>query len=352
MQRFYGNVLLIVVLPAVLLVNFYAWSGLQAFSTGLTRVGGYQEEDYGWSGTEFRFAEPPAELIEDGGVYEKYTDMVVFGDSFSLRKDSSWVYHFVNATGLSAQAMYYYQGGIERLVDTDLYKTHPPRVVVFEVVERLLEETFSNSPVDCKESDASVPLPADFRPLNIPLIGYQRDTSGRYGDYKLAVKILGNKLSLLTGNTKRLKAIAVPLTLDSLFSNRKSSRLLYFRDDHRKKEWSKQVPMKVRCGLNGIKEQVEANGYTAFAVMLVADKLSVYSPWLADDGLAHLTVLDDDILTGIPHSIDIRGKAIREIERGFVDFYLPGDTHWSSRGDKLVAQWMVELFQADSASPH
>jgi hypothetical protein len=37
------------------------------------------------------------------------------------------------------------------------------------------------------------------------------------------------------------------------------------------------------------------------------------------------------------------------ITQGFVDFYLPGDTHWSSKGDRQVAQWMLELFQADFA---
>ena len=155
MQRFYGSVLLIVMAPAVLLMNVYAWSGLQPFATDLTRVGGFPEEDFGWSGTEYKFAEPLAETHGAGGVYEQYTDMVVFGDSFSLKEDSSWVSHFVNATGLSAQIMHYDQGGIERLVETDLYQTRPPRVVVFEVLERMLLKTFSGAPVDCQLSDPS-----------------------------------------------------------------------------------------------------------------------------------------------------------------------------------------------------
>lgn len=344
--------LIIIMLPAVLLVNFYAWSGWNPFSTELTRVGGFPEEDFGWFGTEYRFAEPPVETIGEGGVYEKYTDMVVFGDSFSLKEDSNWVFHFVNATGLSAQSMYYYHGGIERLVETDLYRSRPPRVVVYEVVERLLKDTFRDSPVDCNVLDTVIPLPAVSEPLNIPLLGYERDMSRRYGDYQLGIKILRNKLNFLAGRGDKLKARVASLTVDSLFSNRKSGQLLYIGDDLKQRTWPDDVPQKVLCGLNSIRERVEANGYTAFVVMFAPDKFSVYTPWLADDGLAHLSVLESRALTGIPHSLGTRARAVQAIEQGFVDFYIPGGTHWSSKGDMQVAQWMVELFQADSALHH
>jgi len=345
MQKFYGLVLLIVMVPAVLLVNIYAWSGPQGFTTDLTRVGGFPEEDFGWSGTEYKFAEPQAEYIGAGGVYEKYTDMVVFGDSFSQDKESSWVSHFVNATGLSAQVMHYDQGGIERLIETGLYQSQPPRVVVFEILERMLKKVFINAPVDCRLSDAIVPLPVDYKPLNISLVDYGRDASRHYGDYKLAIKLLRNKLFLMTGRDKKLKPRVTQLTVDSLFSSKNSDQLLYFKGDREKNEWPDDIARRTRCGLESIRERVEENGYTAFAVILVPDKLSMYSPWLVDDSLAHLTLLDDEVLTTIPHSLDVRGMAIHEVEQGFVDFYLPGDTHWSSKGDLQVAQWMVELFQ-------
>lgn len=349
MQRFYGSVLLIVMALAVLLMNVYAWSGLQPFATDLTRVGGFPDEDFGWYGTEYKFAESLAEK-NVGGSYEQYTDMVVFGDSFSLRNRSSWVFHFVNATGLSAQIMHYDQGGIERVVDTDLYKSRPPRIVVFEILERMLLKTFSGESVECQLSDPTVPLPADFEPLDISPTEYRRDTSKRYGDYQLAAKIIRNRLFLLTGREEKLKPRIAELTADTLFSHRKSGELLYFKGDLEKREWPENLASKVRCGLERIRRQAEANGYTAFAVMLVPDKLSIYSPWLVDSSKANLTLLDDRVLTAIPHSLDIRAMAIHEVEQGFVDFYLPGDTHWSSKGDRQVAQWMVELFRANSKS--
>jgi len=348
MQRFYGSVLLIVMTPAVLLMNVYAWSGLQPFATDLTRVGGFPEEDFGWSGIEYKFAEPPVPYIKGEGVYEAYTDIVVFGDSFSQRKDSSWISHFVNATGLSAQVMHYDQGGIERVVDTDLYRTRPPRVVIFEILERMLLKTFRKEPVECRLSDPGVLLPADFEPLEIPLVEYLRDTNRRYGDYKLAAKIIRNRLLLLAGQEEKIKPRIAKLTADTLFSHRKSGKLLYFKGDLEKREWPENLSSKIRCGLERIRQQTEANSYTAFAVMLVPDKLSIYSPWLVDSSKANLTLLDDRILTTIPHSLDIRTMAAREVEHGFVDFYLPGDTHWSSKGDRQVAQWMVELFRANS----
>ena len=348
MQRFYEAVLLLVMAPAVLLMNVYAWTGLQPLATDLTRVGGFPDEDFGWSGKEYRFAEPPVAYVKGEGVYEAYTDIVVFGDSFSLRKDSSWISHFVNMTGMTAQVMHYDQGEIKRAVDTDLYRTRPPRVVVFEILERMLLKTFRKAPVDCRLSDPGVPLPADFEPLEIPLVEYLRDTGKHYGDYKLAAKIIRNRLLLLAGQEEKLKPRIAELTVDTLFSHRKSGELLYFKGDLEKREWPENLSSKVRCGLERIRRHVEANGYTAFAVMLVPDKLSVYSPWLVDEGLAHLTLLDNRTLTTIPHSLDIRTMAIHEVEQGFIDFYLPGDTHWSSKGDRQVAQWMVELFHANS----
>jgi len=347
MKKFYGSVLLIVMAPAVLLMNVYAWSGLQPFSSDLTRVGGFPEEDFGWYGTEYKYSEPLAEFVKGAGIYEHYTDMVVFGDSFSLNEDSSWVPHFVNATGLSAQIMHYDQGGIERVVDTDLFKSRPPRIVVFEILERMLLKVFNGAPVECRLSDPTVPLPADFEPLNISPTEYRRDTGKRYGDYQLAARIIHNRLFLLTGREEKLKPRLARLTVDTLFSNRKSGQLLYFKGDMEKRKWPENLSSKVRCGLEHIRQRTEANGYTAFAVMLVPDKLSVYSPWLVDDSLAHLTLLDDDILTGIPNSLDVRTMTVRTVEQGFIDFYLPGDTHWSSKGARQVAQWMVELFQME-----
>jgi len=350
MQRFYGSVLLIVMAPAVLLMNIYAWSGLQHLATDLTRVGGFPDEDFGWSGTEYKFAEPPVVYPEGDEVYKTYTDMVVFGDSFSMRRDSSWISHFVNMTGMTAQVMHYGQGGIERVVDTDLYRTRPPRVVVFEVLERMLLKMFRKEPAECRLSDPGVPLPADFEPLDIPLVEYLRDTSKHYGDYKLAAKIIRNRLLLLAGQEEKLKPRIAKLTADTLFSHRKSGELLYFKGDLEKREWPDNLSSRIRCGIERIRVMTEANGYTAFAVMLVPDKLSIYSPWLVDSSKANLTLLDERILTTITHSLDIRSMAVQEVEHGFVDFYLPGDTHWSSKGDRQVAQWMVELFRANSKS--
>jgi hypothetical protein len=351
MRRLYGSALLIVMVPAVLLVNFYAWSGLQPFSDDLTLISGFPNEDFIWTGVEYKFKEPLAQLIIDKeDAYANYTDLVVFGDSFSFKEGSNWVYHFVNATGLSAQVMHYLHG-IERLVETDLYQTRPPRVVVFEIGERESKDAFRNSPADCVASAATVALPDDFMPLNVPLIEYKPDLSPSYGDYQVAVKTIRNKLFLLTGNADELKTRITPLTVDSLFSNKRSNQLIYYQGDHRKRNWPDDVSRKIFCGLDGIRRQVEANGYTAFAVMLIPDKLSAYSPWLIDDSLAHLTLLDGGILGTIPHSLDVRTRIIQAVEQGAVDFYQPGDTHWSSKGDMLAAEWMVELFQADSGLP-
>lgn len=346
MYKRYGIASLTVTAIAVVAVNIVAWYGLQPYTNDLTRIGGFPEEVYGWHGTRERFPSPKPAYVNSGS-YNKAADIVVLGDSFSHKPRSNWTYHLANMTGFDIQVMHHRNGGIERIVNSKLFHDQPPKVVIYQSVERSLYVYFSASPPDCKLVQTNLPLPSNFSPLGIITEEYVRDTKPERGNYQRAVQYIRTRLRLLRGDSSDLMARYTPLLSDDLFSNSKSDSLLFFANDLLKQGWPKEISRKVACGLSSLKQAVEANGKTAFVVMLVPDKLSAYSPWLKDKSIASLTVLESPELAGFPNIVELHSRIINEIDQGFVDFYTPSDTHWSSMGDRKAAQWTAELFQEE-----
>ena len=344
MYKRYGIASLTVTAIAVVAVNIVAWYGLEPYTNDLTRIGGFPEEVYGWHGTRESFPNPKPAYVNSGS-YNEAADIVVLGDSFSHKPRSNWTYHLANITGFDIQVMHLRNGGIERIVNSELFQDQPPKVVIYQLVERSLYVNFHASPPDCKVVRTNVPLPSDFAPLGILTEEYVRDTKPERGNYQRAVQYIRTRLRLLRGDSSDLMARYTPLLSDDLFSNSKSDSLLFFANDLLKQGWPKEINRKVACGLSNLKQAVEANGKTTFVVMLVPDKLSAYSPWLKDKSIASLTVLDSPELAGFPNIVELHSRIINEIDRGFVDFYTPSDTHWSSMGDRKVAEWTAEFFQ-------
>lgn len=342
MYRTYGAICFIVILPVVILVNMVAWYGLQKYSNDLTRIGGFLEEDYGWSGFRQKFSDKL--LFENNGDYSDYTDLVVMGDSFSHKDGSSWVMHFANASGYSAQVMHHSDGGVERIVESELFKAEPPKLVVYQIVERSLQHAFIKGSDGCDTKPSEVPFRNDFVPMGLVLENHSRDVQRQRGDFQLAINYLSSKIFLVLGQPDKIKAREVLLTRDDLFSNRKKDHLLYFEHDLVKGKWPEVLRNKIQCSLQAFREKIEANGKTAVVIMLVPDKLSAYSPWIVDEhkDIAMLSVLDTPEIKSISNAVDLHAKIITELENGFVDFYSPSDTHWSSQGDFKVAQWLQQ----------
>jgi hypothetical protein len=353
MFRYYGLASLTITAITVIAVNIVTWRGLEPYSNDLTRIGGFAEEAYGWRGVRENFPQPHLVYINPGS-YDRYTDIVVLGDSFTHRPQSSsnWALHFANLSGLSIQFLHHEDGGIERILQTGLYQQQPPKVVIFQMIEHNLGKHFTGDPgtgnpgtCDTPSTDTPLPLPSDFAPMNIVPVEYTRNTTPQRGDYQRAIQYLRNSVMILTGRRDELDARITPLVTPHLFSNQKSDSLLYYAGDLHKQKWPEALAQRIACALAEIKQAVEANGKTAFVVLLVPDKLSAYSPWLADQNLAQLTILDAPELATFPHALNLHSRTIDAIEKGFIDFYTPSDTHWSSQGDLRVAQWLAQMFR-------
>jgi hypothetical protein len=70
----------------------------------LARVGGYAENDFGPIAPQAAFDQNLFKVTTDLKDYDKYYDVVVLGDSFSVDQVSrrfGWQNYFINRTGLS-----------------------------------------------------------------------------------------------------------------------------------------------------------------------------------------------------------------------------------------------------------
>ncbi len=350
MYKLYATICFAISLPVIVLVNVITWSGQQDYSSDLTRVGGFAEQDYGWNGVHDSFDQQEEMVIVNTGDYHSYTDIVVLGDSFSHRQGSNWLLHFINLSGFSGQVMHHQHGGIERITNAPLFKEQPPKVVIYQLIERSLHDQFHIFPTQCEsQPHPAVPLPTlpeQNTSGKYTSTAIKRDTSLHYGNYQMALKQLKNRFYRAIGRSDKLKAREARLSRDDFFSSRKRDHLLFYRRDAEKASWPEALPNQLICGLQLYRQLIESNGKTAFIVILVPDKLSAYSPWIDEPSthLAQLSVLDNQSINAIPGSFPLHDRVITAIDQGFVDFYLPSDTHWSSQGDLLVATWLLEIF--------
>jgi hypothetical protein len=114
-------------------------SWLQPVDGDLARVGGYAENDFGPRAPQAAFDQNLFKVTTDLKDYDKYYDVVVLGDSFSVDQESrryGWQNYFINRTGLSMIVFDTRRYWPMEIYELPIFKKHPPKVFVFESVER------------------------------------------------------------------------------------------------------------------------------------------------------------------------------------------------------------------------
>ncbi len=112
---------------------------LEPNSGDLTRMGGYPENWYGWTQFQTRFPQP----LYTRDNYNQYHDVVVFGDSFSTQQPGEqtdlgtyWQNFLARDTGLSVTVFNLRNTDFRSVIDNPVYAKRPPRVFIFENIER------------------------------------------------------------------------------------------------------------------------------------------------------------------------------------------------------------------------
>ncbi len=322
-----------------------AW--LRPLDGDLARVGGYAENHFGWNTPQVKFPRnlfTVARTLED---YDRYYDVVVLGDSFSCDQKErlwGWQNYFANRTGLSVITIDLRRYWPVEVFQSEAYRKHPPRLFVMESVERYLAGRTAYF------ADALPDIPAPG-PDRVPPPGGGLHPMGVETGPSLAGTKAGfdtdEALGFVSASVKRMLGInhlvlRIPLSQDALFSSREDRSLLVYFDEVDKRTISPEEIDRVRRGMFELQKLVERDGATRMLYIVAPDKSSIYAPWLRNPADATPDLIG-------PISSDPRVQMVRTdrvlseaIRRGIPDIYLPGDSHWGSMGNRVVADAAVE----------
>lgn len=321
-----------------------AW-WLQPLYGDLTRVGGHAERDFGWN-------EPIQEfhpLLSTFGDWTHPVDVLVLGDSFAnLRPHQQWQNWLATRTGWRIHTLDKHLVDISELTASPLFKKYPPRVVIWNNIERDLKNEYSAQTEQCGKN-AVVEVPplkthaADESALP-QLITRPQALSELNPAFprRWLLRAIEHSIGLESSETLNAK-----LVRSDLFSNRFSSNLLLFRKDFARASWEQKDLNRISCGYSELAKKFESNGVTRFVTALAPDKSSAYRPWLVDTEsipASHLpTILDKHLVPDARLDIALA----KAIAAGTKDVYMPNDTHWGSAGHRLAAEAILTMLFAE-----
>lgn len=326
----------------------------------LTRVGGYSENEYGWTATHARF-DPP--LVST--VYDRPYDVVVVGDSYSLHSPGGqtdpgayWTNRFAQLTGLSVVAINQHRMPLRLVMEHPIYKRSPPRLVILQMVERYLMRNLEIQPaLWIGEGFDGCPVPGPSprvkfgEPVPAEPVAWTRPDGVDF-NFARAVDVLWKSSWRRFGGINPSEAHTIPLDRSSFFSSRAADRLLVYGDEFEIADWPRAQIDATLCRLRAAQAEVEADGRTAFLFMATPNKLTVYNQYVADLRFRDISKLGEIYADRAINQVRLLEPLRAALRCGTVDLYLPNDTHWGIPAHEIVARATVaHLTGAPAPSP-
>jgi hypothetical protein len=314
---------------------------LQPLCGDLTRIGGHAERHFGWNSPQAAFNP----LASGFGPWNQPADLLVIGDSFAnLTPPVQWQNWLATLTGWRIHTLDQHKIDIADLIDSPLYRQHPPQVVVWNSVERDLAERADPAEPCPGITSGRQTEPLLIRPQATQSSPWPRPHGWEALNPGFAPVWLWRELTRRVLHWETSDSLVLALGRNGLFSAAADDKLLIYRQDLiNKMRWTAFTPRQVRCGFSRLARQFEANGVTRFVTALAPDKSSAYRPWLADPSALPAARLAE-VLDGFPvpdARLDrVLGAAIAAATQ---DVYLPNDTHWGTPGHRLAAQAVLDL---------
>jgi hypothetical protein len=311
----------------------------------LVRVGSYSLNRYAHEKPQLSFEPPMFEV----GRYDRYADIVILGDSFSYDKQHSWV-NFVAARGWSVVVLPLLpeDQSVEHLLAQPAFRNTPPKLVIYESIERNLKDRFGPPRHTC----AGPGIAARSQRIDLPLGRHREFTlvpSLEPRDHRLDAQQIAYARDFLVDNVglwlrpQRRRVYDFALTVPR-FSNVASRRIIVLMEDTEKSRWTSADLATMRCTLARYAGEVEANGRTVFMALLAPDKLSAYHADLADQTPATSVI---PVLVGATPVMPRLDLALRRaIEAGELDVYTPSDSHWGAAGHRIAADVVLDAIEA------
>jgi len=328
-------------------------SWLQPVDGDLARLGGYAENEFGYRRPQAVFDQNLFKVTNDLKDYDKYYDIVVLGDSFSVDQEGrrfGWQNYLINRTGLSMIVFDTRRFWPIEIYDSPTFKKYPPKVFVFETVERYLNERVAYFSGMTPPAPAPVSTPADLfasaAPPHLPMRAHSANqTAGFDPDH-----VLGH-LGAIAQRHLRLnnQVVEIPLAKKGLFSSPNDVDLLVYFDELKKQNLNEFDFCDLRAGAAVFEKIIESNGFTRFVLLVAPDKSSTFAPYMKDASLATPNLMVEiarDLSLPMPRTDLVLSQAIAS---GTQDVYLSNDSHWGSIGHKLFADALADYLGAPPA---
>lgn len=338
---------------AILTLVWGLASWLQPVDGDLARLGGYAENEFGYRTPQPVFDQNLFKVTNDLKDYDKYYDIVVLGDSFSVDQEDrrfGWQNYFINRTGLSMIVFDTRRFWPVEIYESPAFKKHPPKVFVFESVERYLNERVAYfagmMPPAPVPSASPVNLFASASPPHLPMHTQSTNqTAGFDPDH-----VLGH-LGAIAQRHLRLnnQVVEIPLARKGLFSAPNDVDMLVYFDELKKQSLTDSDFCELRAGTAVFEKFIESNGFTRFVLLVAPDKSSTFAPYMKDASRATANLIAElarDPSLPVPRTDIVLSQAIAT---GIQDVYLSNDSHWGSIGHKLFADALADHLGAPSA---
>lgn len=341
----YNYVLLGAILCASLVVA-YVGATIQPLDGDLTRIGGYNEKDFGWQPPQESFKTDYlfriAHSLDD---YDQHFDVVVLGDSFTLRPGISWASYFVAATGLSIIFFHHSDLSVEEIVCSPQFVKSPAKLFVYESAERSVVGRLAD--VGHLQGRTVAPIKTvaslQLNPVDYAMEFRQRQT--KYDNLTLRVSeaihtLKTNILENFFGAVPRTIILPLRDTGKRLFSSHNQTDILVYRDDIVARENWKRHWHAALAGYRRLSALIESNGTTDLVTLIFPDKLNVYADYLVSDRWQNSSVIPALAAKRNLPRLDRRYK--EAVEQGTIDVYLPNNTHTSSKSSQVAINEILD----------
>lgn len=344
------NLIILVPLGIVFLILYTLALTLEPIDGDLTRTGPYLESKFGWNEPQEQF-EKDIYTLEKNEPYDKYYDVVIVGDSYSTMEfEYQWQNYLTLLTGLNSITFNIHSTDIDKLLTSENFRKHPPKIFIWEFVERTISLVPHRTSTDCTPGTNPPSVSVSIAPIEAAVIPYERDRTISFfnpnfneSSHYLKYFVRGLFVSKMG---KYSRTIRLPLTTGRLFSSKNDREILLFnRDFWKVQHFKKEFIERRRCYISHIQNLSQNNGKTFFVAMPVPDKTTSYEDYIEFRETKNINLIE--LLDTDPrlHLMRLDRVFKKKIKEGVIDLYPPNETHWGSRGHRIVAETLIRYLK-------
>lgn len=338
MKRYSAIVIGLTTLAAAASAGFMWYA--QPIAGDITRTGAFLERDYGWNQPQQAIPKTTRSDAEIGKPR-----MWVIGDSFSeagfwqAYLHEQYTFDFTHLNHINRKRI------LARLDDP----ARKPDVLVLEIGERGMPDFFDaptknfGKAASCDALDNATADNVDVAALQHQInqlpdfpLKERATTLTQVNQISQGLHYAKLHLDILRKPSKR-KGTAFALTRNDLMSHRQSDHLLVYYADLLMKDYPADTSIQtIQCNIEKLAAELRERNIP-FVIAAVADKSSVYAPYLSDERFKREPLLSRLDLQRIPEAINLLPTKREFVAAGTVDVYLPNDTHWGHAGYQITA---------------